>query len=66
MLEGARSAEEMRTLSAKLSDNPTEDSVGFCDGLAASEDADAKGLDVELVLELELIEKGFVVCGAED
>jgi hypothetical protein len=59
--------EEMRALAAKLSDNPaTGNSVGFCDGLAAKEDADAKGLDVELLSELKLIEKGFAVCGAED
>jgi hypothetical protein len=57
----------MRALAAKLSDRPaTGDSVGFCGGLAAKEDADAKGLDVALLLEAELIEKGFAVCKAED
>jgi hypothetical protein len=57
----------MRALAAKLSGNSvTGASVGFCDGLAAREAADVKGLDVALLLEAELVEKGFAAYEAED
>ena len=54
----------MRALAAKLSDSPV--TVGFCDGLAAKEDAEAKGLDVALLSDVSLVENGFAVYGAED
>jgi len=57
----------MRALAAKLSDNPAApESIGFCDGLAAKEDADAKGFGGALLSEVGLIEKGFAVCEVKD